>query len=299
MSGIAEVNVYQHRAIVVVDVARFTDPARTEHHQRAVHEGLYDLLRVAFDEAGVRWKDCRVDDRGDGAIIYVRPEFPKIWLVDQLPPRLLAGIWRHNHKHAAGASMQLRVALNAGEVYENPNGIVSQAVNHTCRLVDAPSAKEALARTRGALALIASDTFYQQIIRNEPGAAPDSYHRIPVSVKETHTHAWLRLPEGGAPDIPMAGKVGLFDLVDALLAVPVMADANGRRLVLDLLRPEIAAAVPDNPSARLHVVSLVRTCLLFEGGIAELVAAVSDLAGDCVPVRRLVEISGKWLSGQV
>ena len=95
----------------------------------------------------------------------------------------------------------------------------------------------------------------------------------------------------------MAGKVGLFDLVDALLAVPVMADANGRRLVLDLLRPEIAAAVPDNPSARLHVVSLVRTCRLFEGGIAELVAAVSDLAGDCMPVRRLVEISGKWLSG--
>jgi hypothetical protein len=33
-----------HRTIVVVDVAGFTDPARTMTHQRAVREGLYEVL---------------------------------------------------------------------------------------------------------------------------------------------------------------------------------------------------------------------------------------------------------------
>jgi ethanolamine ammonia-lyase large subunit len=55
-----------HRTIVVVDVAGFTDPARTMVHQRAVHEGLYDVLRGAFSEVGVGLDTCTVEDRGDG-----------------------------------------------------------------------------------------------------------------------------------------------------------------------------------------------------------------------------------------
>jgi hypothetical protein len=64
MSEVLAVNEQRHRTIVVVDIARFTDPVRTELHQRVVHQGLYEVSETAFDEAGIRWKECDSEDRG-------------------------------------------------------------------------------------------------------------------------------------------------------------------------------------------------------------------------------------------
>jgi hypothetical protein len=185
-----------HRAIVVVDVAGFTDPARTVAHQYAVHQGLHEALRMAFGEVGVDLNACTVEDRGDGAMILVPPEVPKTVLADQLPARLIAQLRRYNAVHAVQASVQLRMGLHAGEVRQNAHGVVSAAVNFAFRILDASAAKSALKRSSGVLALIASDLFYQEVICQDPAAAPDSYRRIPVSVKGTSTEAWLRLPDG-------------------------------------------------------------------------------------------------------
>ncbi|WP_246257001.1 effector-associated domain 2-containing protein [Amycolatopsis anabasis] len=284
-----------HRTIVVVDVARFTDPTRTELHQRTVHEGLYDVLSKAFDESGVHWKECRIEDRGDGAIILVRPEFPKGWLVDQMPARLLAGLRRYNARHAAEARVQLRVALNSGEVHLNDHGIVSQALNLACRVVDAPPAKNALERTGALLALITTDAFYQDVVRQDPAAEPAAYRRIAVSVKQTNATAWLRLPDCALPEDPAALAAprrapDLFELVDALLAVPVVSDDRSRQQLISLLRPEIAGAVPYDSHGRMHVLSLVRTCERYAGGLAELVTAIRALDGDSLSVRRVEEL---------
>ncbi len=184
-----------HRTIVVVDVAGFTDPARTMVHQLAVHEGLYYVLRGAFSEAGVDLDTCTVEDRGDGAVILVPPGVAKSKLADQLPSRLIAGLRRHNAVHSPEAAVQLRVVFHAGEVYQDGHGAVSQAVNFAFRILEAPEAKLALKLSTGVLALIASDTFYRDVIVHDPAADPDSYRQIPVSVKETSTLAWLRLPD--------------------------------------------------------------------------------------------------------
>jgi hypothetical protein len=85
-----------HRAIVLVDVERFGDPARTNTHQLAVREGLYRALEQAFAEAGVAWSVCTTEDLGDGALVLVPPDVPKIRLVDQLPNRLAVALRRHN-----------------------------------------------------------------------------------------------------------------------------------------------------------------------------------------------------------
>ncbi|MGH3752803.1 MAG: effector-associated domain 2-containing protein [Pseudonocardiaceae bacterium] len=75
---------------------------------------------------------------------------------------------------------------------------MSQAVNLAFRILEAPEAKSALKSSAGVLALIASDTFYHDVIVHDPAADPGSYRRIPVSVKETSTLAWLCLPDRAA-----------------------------------------------------------------------------------------------------
>jgi hypothetical protein len=185
-----------HQTIVVVDVARFT--GRTMNQQIAVHEGLYDVLRGAFFDVGVGLDTCMVEDRGDGAMILLPPGVDNSRLADQLPSRLVAWLRRYNAVHSAEAAVQLRVALHAGEVYQDGYGAVSEAVNVAFRILDAQEARSALRLSTGVLALVASDAFYRDVIVHDPAADPGSYRRIPVSVKETSTVAWLRLPDRAA-----------------------------------------------------------------------------------------------------
>lgn len=53
-----------HRTVVVVDVEGFGDRHRTSAHQVVVRAGLYQVLRQAFEHAGVSWADCDHEDRG-------------------------------------------------------------------------------------------------------------------------------------------------------------------------------------------------------------------------------------------
>lgn len=189
-----------HRTIVVVDVAEFTDPARSMMHQQAAHEGLYKVLRSAFDESGIPLESCTVEDRGDGAMILIPAGQPTSNLADRFPDRLAAELRRYNAVLPTEGRMQLRVALHAGEVRYNKHGAVSPALNFAFRILDADEAKYALKRSSDVVALIVSDLFYQEVILHDPGAQPEEYKRIPVAVKETTTEAWLRIRPGDNQD---------------------------------------------------------------------------------------------------
>jgi vWA-MoxR associated protein C-terminal domain/vWA-MoxR associated protein middle region 0 len=186
----------RHQTIVVVDVAGFTRPDRTPIHQIAVREGLRTVLESAFAEAGIDLDTCTQKDSGDGKMILVPPEVDNRRLVDQLPSRLVAWLRKHNAVYAAAAAIQLRVALHAGEVYQDGDDAVGPAVNLTFRILEAPAAKLALRASTGALALIASDDFYHNVIVNDPAVAPGSYRQVPVPLGERSTVAWLCLPDG-------------------------------------------------------------------------------------------------------
>lgn len=290
-----------HRSIVLVDIAGFTDPLRTAEDQKTVHNALYEVVATSLDESGVDLERCAVEDRGDGAMILVPPEYPKILLADQWPTRLAAALRRHNAVHAESSKMRLRVVLHSGEVHRNSNGVVSQAVNLAFRLLDAQPARAALAESGGVLALIASESFYEEVVLADPAADPTSYRRIPVSVKSTDTFAWLRLPDGngGTPrrETNHAARPGnIFELVDAVLDIAVMRDSAGRQSVLDLLRSEISTAVPYDPRTRVHVVALLNTCLRYDGGLAELVEVLSAFDGNTPAMRHLVDMSRNWPS---
>lgn len=307
----------QHQTIVVVDVAGFTDPARTMIHQRAVHEGLYSVLHGAFAEAGVDLRTCTVEDRGDGAMILVPAGVDNTKLADQLPTRLVAGLRRHNAVHSAEAAVQLRVVLHNGEVYQDGHGAVSQAVNFAFRILEAPEAKSALRLSTGVLAVIASDDFYHNVIVHDPAADPDSYRRIPVAVKETSTLAWLRLPDGaaaaggelqeGAPRVPTrasavvptpASAVVAIEVrqavVEALVEAGLAEDAQSRSLLIQVISDYSGhpLGVPQHSVGRDHLIELVNACARIEGGMAALDRAVWMMrpgSPECDRIRRLVE----------
>ena len=73
-----------HRTVLVVDIEEFGQEWRTTPHQLAVREGLDRALRRAFDDVGLPWADCRVEDRGDGAFVLVPAQVPKGPLVESL-----------------------------------------------------------------------------------------------------------------------------------------------------------------------------------------------------------------------
>jgi Effector-associated domain 2 len=82
-------------------------------------------------------------------------------------------------------------------------------------------------------------------------------------------------------------RVNLMTFVDALLAIPVIGRESGRQALLQQMRPEISGAVPYSPHSRHHVISLVTTCMNYQGGLDELLALVRAFEGESRPVRQL------------
>ena len=186
-----------HRAIMVVDVERFSDRSRTNLNQLAVRDGLYKALAQAFKKSGIAWANCMSEDRGDGALILIPPDVPKTRLVTGLPAGLAKALARHNAGCAVPERMRLRVALHAGEIYQDAHGVVGAAINHTFRLAEAPALRAALDASLGVLALIVSDWFYDEVVRHDPAAVPGLYRQVRIAVKETAAMGWIRVPEPG------------------------------------------------------------------------------------------------------
>jgi tetratricopeptide (TPR) repeat protein len=191
-----------HRSIVVVDIEGFGDRCRTNTHRVAVRAGLYQVLRQAFDEAGVSWTDCGHEDRGDGVFILAPAEMPKARFVNALPGALVKALREHNATHSHEVRIRLRMALHAGEVTYDQHGVTAAAVNLAFRLLDAAPLKTALAESPGVLAVITSGWFFDEVVRHTPACAATTYRPIQVSVKETFTMAWISLPDHPFPPVP-------------------------------------------------------------------------------------------------
>lgn len=295
-----------HRTIMAVDVVGYNNPKRTVAHLREVHEGLWGVLRRTFAETGVPWEACLIENTGDGAMFLLPPDTAKADLVAQLPERMLGELRRHNAVHAVEAGLQLRLAIHAGEVHRGSHGSISPAVSHTFRLLDAEEAKVAQKQTGAQLAIIVSEEFYREVVKHDPAADSDAYRQILAEVKETTAQPWLRLL-GGTPGnvltVPPPAPHRILprprspfpELIEALLAVPCVRDAQSRRLLLEVFRRrEIAEIVPYHAEDRLHVIALARTCQRFDGGLSDLLDAVRTIEPESPQVEALSIIIGAW-----
>jgi hypothetical protein len=187
-----------HCAIVCVDVEAFGNWSRTNLDQIAVRSGLYRALQDAFDLSGVPWIQCYHEDRGDGAFVLVPPDVPKNRLIAGLPQALVEALKEHNQAHRPEARIRLRMAIHAGEVHRDDHGAAGTALNHTFRLLGAEALREALSLSSAVVAMIASQWFFEEVVRHDPANHPDRYRRVSISVKETDTAAWIFVPS--APD---------------------------------------------------------------------------------------------------
>jgi effector-associated domain 2 (EAD2)-containing protein/TIR domain-containing protein len=81
-------------------------------------------------------------------------------------------------------------------------------------------------------------------------------------------------------------------LVDALEAVPCLLNEDTRALFVSRLRSAIAGGVRYSPQRRAFAINVIRTCLDYEGGLAEMIATIREIEGaDSVPLQRLVAIT--------
>ncbi|HEU5159614.1 MAG TPA: hypothetical protein VFU43_21645 [Streptosporangiaceae bacterium] len=204
-AGIGVLPAPMHRTIIYVDVEGFASPDRTNADQTAVRGGLYHALAEAFTAAGVPWEDCYHEDRGDGALILVPADVPKGILVTAVPSGLAAALHQHNRTHHRHARIRLRMAIHAGEVLSDEHGVAGVAINLTARLLEAKALKRALRRSSGEVALIASQWYFDEVIRHHAASFPSSYRRVRVSVKQTKVMAWLRRP--AVPFPPPASRI--------------------------------------------------------------------------------------------
>jgi hypothetical protein len=220
-----------HKAIVCVDVEGFSDRRRINPDQLVVRAAFYAALRQAFTRSGIPWEgeDCYREDRGDGALILISPKVPKSLLTAALPPMLAAALHEHNRTTTPETRIRLRIALNAGEVHHDDHGVAATAINQSFRLLDAEPLKRALHDSAGTLALIASQWFYEDVIRHDRTTAA-AYRRVEVSVKEIRTAAWICLPDDPGwpgPDTawPLPGVTAPRQLPHRNVAGPCRADS--------------------------------------------------------------------------
>jgi hypothetical protein len=167
--------------------------------QLYLREMIYRILERAFDGSGVPWYACLHEDRGDGALIVVPPVTPIDGLADPLPERLRGLVRVHNRLSAEDARIQLRAAAHVGTVYRDDHGFAGDAVNHLCRLLQAPTLKRLLQASDSELAFIASDYLYETVIRRHPTLVdPAAFRPVAVDLRHTQTTGWVQLP-GSAP----------------------------------------------------------------------------------------------------
>jgi hypothetical protein len=132
-----------------------------------------------------------------------------------------------------------------------------------------------------------------------PADLPDDIRRLAtlqsVEVGQRHLDTHLSrlaaqilrvLPAGNSPvRVP---RETFYSLVDALEAIPCLSTDDTRAVLISQLRPAIAGAVRYSPQRRIHTMNIVRSCLDYEGGLAEMIATIRHIEGpDSLPFQGL------------
>lgn len=181
-----------HSPMLALDIVAFSSrDASTQQHLR---DGLYRITEEACDAAGLPWHTCYHEDRGDG-ILGIAPSAVSAELLDPVAAHVYAGLRRYNRLTSTPARIQLRMAIHAGYVRHDRDGVSGRDLIHLFRLLDARQFKTQLATSHGDFALITSDYLYSEIIQHDPGLIePAAYQHITIANKETRTLAWIWLP---------------------------------------------------------------------------------------------------------
>lgn len=195
-----------HRSIVVVDVEGST--TRNNSAKAGVRQAMYHLVEGALRTSGIGERQHEpLIDRGDGVMALIHPvdQVPKTALLNRFVPTLTELLTEHNREQPRFA-FRLRCAVHAGEVAFDPRGAFGEAIDITCRLLDAPELKLKLARSGAPLVLVVSEDIHRSVIQHGYDGIDDQTFEplVCVRVGERQHRGWVHVPEaelgvGGGP----------------------------------------------------------------------------------------------------
>jgi hypothetical protein len=180
---------------MLTDITAFSAHRRSDEDRLALRRIMYNMLQRAFEAARLPWRDLHREDRGDGTLIVIPPDTPATAVAAQALGHLAAALRQYNQSASDALRMQLRVALHAGPVIRDAQGVTGNAINQTARLVQARTLRKHLNETQADLGVIVSAYIYDNVIRQHDGqpiAAAD-YRKIRFRVKESALTAWIHL----------------------------------------------------------------------------------------------------------
>jgi hypothetical protein len=190
-----------HRTMVAVDIEGST--TRTNPARATLRQVMYEVLDEAFRVSGIL-EDYRhpLIDRGDGALVLIRPvdQVPKTLVLNTFIPALSDLLAAHNADRPDSA-FRLRTAVNAGEVHYDSRGPFGEAVDVTCRLLDAPEFKARLRRTAAPLVLVVSEYIYRSVIWHGYDGIDDRAFEplVHLEVGGRPQHGWVHVPAETLP----------------------------------------------------------------------------------------------------
>jgi class 3 adenylate cyclase len=187
----------RHRCLISVDIEGST--TRTNVARGRLRRVMYQLLEEALQAAGIEnhYRDELVD-RGDGILALIHPvdQVPKTVLLNTVMPRMGMLLSGHNALHPDQA-FRMRAAVHAGEVHFDEHSCFGEAIDLTCRLLDAPELKRWLAGLSSALALVVSDDIYDSVVRHGyDGIDRRDFHPlVRVDMAGRSQRGWVTVPE--------------------------------------------------------------------------------------------------------
>jgi hypothetical protein len=190
-----------YRLIVAVDLEGST--TRTNPVKGELRRVMYDLLEHSLDAAPVPVNHLeRLTDRGDGALILIRPhdDVPKTVLLDRLIPLLTALLDKHNAAVLDPAlRMRLRAVVHAGEIHEDKRGFYGEAIDVAIRLLDSTAVKTALRRAESPLVLVVSEDIYFGIVAHDYVDSERYCPLVRVRVTSKLHRGWVCIPHPCTP----------------------------------------------------------------------------------------------------
>jgi class 3 adenylate cyclase len=213
-----------HRMIVAVDVEGYTQ--RTNPQRVAIREALYRVLDESLREAGVERESRHVEDRGDGLLLLLPADTPKLRFLD----RFLHFVSHLLGEHNVGREdrLRLRAAIHAGEVVQAEWGVLGEALDETFRLLASPQLRAAQSLARTDLAVGVTDSFYREVVQaGSPGAG---YRRVVIDFDGHTSPAWIYFPgPDPPPPKPPTNGFGADDLYHRSIFLVDIADSSSRR----------------------------------------------------------------------
>jgi class 3 adenylate cyclase len=181
-----------YRSVLAVDIENST--TRRNPGRGVARRLLYELFDQALRTAGITGHHDPLVDRGDGILALIRPDdqVPKTVLLETFVPTI-ADLLRE-HWNGTDWALRLRVAVHAGEVHYDQWGPFGEAIDLTCRLLDAPDVKRRLRKAAWApLALVVSDDIYTSVVQQGyDGIDADGYGQVHVNLGGRRHTGWVR-----------------------------------------------------------------------------------------------------------